>query len=431
MDHITTVAPVASAPRRSSSVTRNYPWLVFALAFGLLLADYMSRQVLSAVFPFLKTEWTLSDSQLASLSSVVALMVGLLTLPLSVLADRWGRVRSLVLMAVVWSIATLVCALADNYPQMLVARFFVGVGEAAYGSVGVALVLSVFAARRHAALSGAFMAGGSFGSVLGVAAGGVIAVHLGWRWSFATMAVFGLVLAIAFRAVVTEERNAAHATEPTPEIAFRAPISTLFTNPAVLCAYVGSGLQMFTAAVLLSWMPSFFNRYYGLAPDRAAGLAAVIVTLVGTGMVVCGVITDRVGRADMARKWTTAIVFCLISLVTLGLGFSMSTGAPQLVLLGIGAFFSGGSAGPTVAMVANLTHPSVRASAFGTLTLANSLLGLALGPFVVGVLADHLGLQNALRVTPVVSVLAIAALLLGRRVYPLGLRKLATVHASH
>lgn len=427
MDSTTTAVAV---PTRSSSTARGYPWLVFALAFGLLLADYMSRQVLSAVFPFLKTEWALSDSQLASLSSVVALMVGLLTLPLSVLADRWGRVRSLVLMALVWSVATLVCALADNYPQMLAARFFVGVGEAAYGSVGIALVLSVFAARRHAALSGAFMAGGSFGSVLGVAAGGVIAVHLGWRWSFATMAIFGLILAVAFRALVTEERTAVHATEPAPETAFRAPISTLFTNPAVLCAYVGSGLQMFTAAVLLSWMPSFFNRYYGLAPDRAAGLAAIIVTLVGSGMVICGVITDRLGRAEMARKWTTAIVFCLISLISLGLGFAMDTGAPQLVLLGIGAFFSGGSAGPTVAMVANLTHPSVRASAFGTLTLANSLLGLALGPFVVGVLADHLGLRDALRLTPLVSVFAVLALLLGRRVYPLGLRKLAAVHAT-
>ena len=162
MDHTTTAV---AAPHRTPSVSRTYPWLVFALAFGLLLADYMSRQVLSAVFPFLKAEWVLSDSQLASLSSVVALMVGLLTLPLSVLADRWGRVKSLVLMALVWSAATLVCALADNCPQMLAARFFVGVGEAAYGSVGVALVLSVFAARRHAALSGAFMAGGSFGSV--------------------------------------------------------------------------------------------------------------------------------------------------------------------------------------------------------------------------------------------------------------------------
>ncbi|TCJ93823.1 MFS transporter [Nocardia alba] len=429
MDLTTTAAEPARAPSRSSTIRRHYPWLVFALAFGLLLADYMSRQVLSAVFPFLKAEWTLSDSQLASLSSVVALMVGLLTLPLSVLADRWGRVKSLVLMAVVWSIATLVCALADNYPQMLAARFFVGVGEAAYGSVGIALVLSVFAARRHAALSGAFMAGGSFGSVFGVAAGGVIAVHLGWRWSFATMALFGLVLAVAFSVVVKERRNAEYAAEPTPDVAFRAPISTLFTNPAVLCAYVGSGLQMFTAAVLLSWMPSFFNRYYGLAPDRAAGLAAVIVTLVGAGMVVCGVITDRVGRSEMARKWTAAIVFCLISLVALGIGFGLSTGVPQLILLGIGAFFAGGSAGPTVAMVANLTHPSVRASAFGTLTLANSLLGLALGPFVVGVLADSLGLRDALRITPVVSVLAIAALVLGRRMYPSGLRELAAVHA--
>ncbi|WP_280342584.1 MFS transporter [Nocardia neocaledoniensis] len=428
MDNTTTVA--APAPTRSSSLSRNYPWLVFALAFGLLLADYMSRQVLSAVFPFLKAEWALSDSQLASLSSVVALMVGLLTLPLSVLADRWGRVKSLVLMAVVWSVATLVCAVATTYPQMLAARFFVGVGEAAYGSVGVALVLSVFAAHRHAALSGAFMAGGSFGSVLGVAAGGVIAVHLGWRWSFATMALFGLVLAVAFRAAVSEDRIARHAGEPTPDQAFRAPISTLFTNPAVLCAYVGSGLQMFTAAVLLSWTPSFFNRYYGLAPDRAAGSAAVIVTLVGTGMVVCGMITDRVGRVEMARKWVTAIAFCVISLVALGIGFSLDTGAAQLVLLGIGAFFSGGSAGPTVAMVANLTHPSVRASAFGTLTLANSLLGLALGPFVVGVLADHLGLQTALRVMPVVSVPAVLALMLGRRVYPLGLRKVAQVHAA-
>lgn len=118
-DHVV-AAPVEADrnPRRP-----RYPWVVFLLAFGLLLADYMSRQVLSAVFPFLKTEWTLSDSQLASLTSVVALMVGILTLPLSVLADRWGRVRSLVLMAVLWSAATLLCALAANYEQMLAARF--------------------------------------------------------------------------------------------------------------------------------------------------------------------------------------------------------------------------------------------------------------------------------------------------------------------
>lgn len=424
----------ASPPAAGSDRSRIYPWLVFLLAFGLLLADYMSRQVLSAVFPYLKTEWGLSDSKLASLSSVVALMVGLLTLPLSLLADRWGRVRSLVLMAVLWSLATVACAVASGYPQMLVARFLVGVGEAAYGSVGIAVVLGVFASRRHATLSGAFMAGGSFGSVLGVWFGGLIAVHLGWRWSFAVMAVAGFALALLFRLVVSEKRLARHAVVESEETGdasapatFRAPISTLFTNPAVLCAYIGGGAQLFTAAVLLSWTPSFFNRYYDLAPDQAAGRAALVVLLVGAGMVFCGILTDRIGRVNMAYKWWAAIAFCLISMFCLGLGFALDPGVPQLILIGIGAWFSGGSAGPTAAMVANLTHPSVRASAMGTLTLANSLLGLALGPFVVGVLADHVGLSTALRLAPLSGLVAIAALVAGSRLYPAGLRKLASL----
>ncbi|PSR67778.1 multidrug DMT transporter permease [Nocardia sp. MDA0666] len=411
---------------------RRYSWLVFALAFGLLLADYMSRQVLSAVFPLLKTEWGLTDSQLGSLNSVVALMVGLLTFPLSLLADRWGRVKSLVLMATLWSIATLLCALASNYHQMLGARFLVGVGEAAYGSVGIAVVLGVFAPRVHAALSGAFMAGGSFGSVLGVAAGGAIAVHLGWRWSFVTMAVVGLLLAALFAALVDERKLARHAdpesAEPATRNGFRAPVSSLFTNPAVLCAYIGGGVQLFAAAVLLAWTPSFFNRVYGLAPDTAAVAAAGVVLLVGAGMVCCGIVTDRIGRRDLSRKWLAAIAFCSISLICLTLGFSVEHGAAQLILIGVGAWFSGGSSGPTAAMVANLTHSSVRASAMGTLTLSNSLLGMALGPFVVGVLADRYGLTAALRLAPLAYLVAIAALVAGRCLYPAGLRALAAVH---
>lgn len=423
------------APASGRTRTTTYAWIVFALAFGLLLSDYMSRQVLSAVFPVLKAEWALSDSHLASLSSVVALMVGLLTLPLSIVADRWGRVRSLVIMAVLWSVATLLCALAANYEQMLGARFLVGVGEAAYGSVGIALVLSVFAPRLHATLSGAFMAGGSFGSVVGVVLGGVIAVQVGWRWSFVAMGVFGLLLVAVFRLVVTERRVAAHSAEKAaePETSsprLRAPLSSLYTNPAVLCAYIGGGLQMFTAAVMLAWMPSYFNRYHDMATDRAAAAAAVFVLLIGSGMVVCGMITDRVGRRDVTHKWLAAVAFCTISLVCLPIGFHLEAGTASSVLVGVGAFFAAGSSGPTAAMVASLTHASVRATAMGTLTLSNNLLGLALGPFVVGVLADRLGLLSALQFAPAVYLPAIAVLLLGRRLHPSGVRRLQAVTAT-
>lgn len=195
---------IARGPSRASA----YSWVVFALSFGLLISDYMARQVLNAVFPLLKAEWALSDGQLGLLSGVVAVMVGLLTFPLSLAADRWGRVRSLTLMAILWSLATLLCSVAQNFEQMLIGRALVGVGEAAYGSVGIAVVISVFPQRMRATLSAAFMAGGIFGQVLGVALGAEIAADHGWRAAFMVIGVGGLALGVLYPIIVRERRHA-------------------------------------------------------------------------------------------------------------------------------------------------------------------------------------------------------------------------------
>ena len=211
-----------SGPARATS----YGWLVFALSFGLLISDYMARQVLNAVFPMLKAEWSLSDAQLGLLSGIVAAMVGLLTLPLSLAADRWGRVRSLTLMAILWSLATLLCAAATSFEGMLLGRALVGVGEAAYGSVGIAVVISVFPQRMWATLSAAFMAGGLFGQVLGVAVGAQIAASYGWRASFAVIGLFGLLLGVIYPMIVKERRLRALAGTAGPDLASAAsPLS--------------------------------------------------------------------------------------------------------------------------------------------------------------------------------------------------------------
>ncbi|HXZ51024.1 MAG TPA: MFS transporter, partial [Burkholderiales bacterium] len=406
-------------------------WVVFALTFGLLLSDYMSRQVLNAVFPLLKAQWSLSDAQLGSLSGVVALMVGLLTFPLSLLADRWGRVRSLVLMAALWSLATLGCAISASYGQMFAARFCMGVGEAAYGSVGVAVILSVFPAHMRATLTGAFTSGGAFGSVLGIALGGVVAVHFGWRWSFGAMAAFGLMLVLVYPLVVTERRlmlgspsaTQDHLRRLSPAPQFKTLLPGLFSVPSVVCAYIGSGLQLFIIGSLLAWMPSFLNRYYHMAPDKAGPAAAVFVLITGIGMIACGALTDKLSRNFAVRKWLMAILYCLGSFVLLMTAFQLQPGTLQLVLLGLGMFAVVGTIGPAGAMVANLTHPRIHATAFATLTLVNNLLGLAPGPFVTGMIADRLGLLGALQIVPTVSLLAVAAFIVGRRHYAQDLRR--------
>nr|WP_235679940.1 MULTISPECIES: MFS transporter [Cupriavidus] len=415
------------------AASRFYPWLVFALSFGLLLSDYMSRQVLNAVFPLLKAEWALSDTELGALGGIVALMVGLLTFPLSILADRWGRVKSLTLMAALWSVATLGCALANNFGEMFIARLCVGIGEAAYGSVGIAVVLSVFPRHLRASLSSAFIAGGAFGSVLGMAAGGTLSAQFGWRWAFAGMAIFGLVLVVIYRALITEPRLQAQrralGEDAAPEVqresmTIRPLLSALFSARSILCAYVGSALQLLVMGALLAWMPSFLSRYYGMATDRAGITAAAFVLAAGAGMVVCGALTDWVARHSPSRKWLMAIGYSVTCCVLLAVAFRLPAGTAQLALIGAGMLLVGGTAGPASAVVANLTRPAIHATAFATLTLANNLLGLAPGPFVTGVLADRIGLLGALQWIPLTGLLAAVCFIAGRRYYTADLERL-------
>ena len=412
-------------PAGSASTTRSaraYAWLVFALMFCLLLSDYMSRQALNALFPILKAQWGISDTQLGSISSIVPLAVGVLTLPFSVVADRWGRVKSIALMAGLWSVATIGCAVAANYHEMFVARLFVGVGEAAYGSVGLAMLVSLFPRHMRSSIVGGFTSAAAFGSVLGVSFSGLIAAHFGWRWSMGVMAIFGLLLVIIYCFVVTENRIArAHPDEAGASpaqgratLTLRALFVGLFPSRSVFCAYLGSALQVFIQGTLFVWLPSYLNRYWGMPVSKAAVVAAGLVLVSGIGQLLCGVATDWICRESSLKRWSMAIVYCLALGVLLAIALHMPQGNLQLALLAAAVLFLASSFGTCGAIVATATPPAFHGSAFATLTLFNNVLGLAAGPFVTGVISDAVGLQAALRWLPCAAVLPLTVYLIGR-----------------
>ena len=381
-----------------------YAWVVFALTFGLLISDYMARQVLNAVFPLLKAEWGLSDGELGFLAGVVPLMVGLLTFPISLLADRFGRIRSIVVMAALWSLATLLCGLAKSYDQMLAARVLVGVGEAAYGSVGIAVIISVFPKHLRATLTAAFMAGGLAGQVFGVAVGGAVAATHGWRAAFNAIGIAGLALAAAYAWFVREGRMPAQAVTERAKVTL-ASIKTLFSGRALNLAYMASGLQLFVAGALPAWLPTYFVRYYDLPLAKASALAAIFLAIGGAGMIGCGVFSDRLVSTTAQRARLSAC-FCAGSAVLVGAAFALGPGTLQLAMLGLAMFLAASTAGPAGAMVANLTPAALHGTAFAVLTLANNAFGLAPGPIVTGWLADRIGLLGALQLLPAASVAA-------------------------
>ena len=144
-----------------------------------------------------------------------------------------------------------------------------------------------------------------FGSFLGMALGGVMAEHFGWRWAFGGMAVFGLILAFLYPIVVKEnkigsiQRKIKIQQKQDKSI---SPLRSIYSSRSVIATYIGSGLQLFVGGTVIVWLPSYLNRYYGLGTDKAGLVAAMVVLSSAVGTILCGMLCDRLGRESTRPK---------------------------------------------------------------------------------------------------------------------------------
>jgi predicted MFS family arabinose efflux permease len=412
------------------SAAHDYPlgrgraWFAFAMTIGLMMVDYVDRQVIVSLFPHLKQAWGLTDRQLGALVSIVSVTVALAGVPVALLADRWSRVRSVALMATVWSLACVACVFTRNYGQLLAARAVVGLGEAGYGSVGAALIASVFPERMRAGMLAALFASASLGSVLGVMLGGVIAEHWGWRAAFGVVGLPGLLLAVLFLKV-RDYGTVALAPSPAQPDAKRSvgryALTTLARSPTIRWVCLGAAAQLIVVSSIWAWLPSFLNRYHGLAPATAGVRAAVVVLIGAAGSMFWGVVVDRLCTGRPRRKAHLLAALCIGTLALLAPTFAATGPAlgqtTQLALIALGGFMMTCTVGPVSAIVIDVTHPGLRATGASVLSLFQNLLGLAAGPVIAGALSDAFGLAQALALTPMLGVVAALCFVAASRSY--------------
>ena len=414
-------APITVIERSGSRPA--YVWTVFALTFALMLSDFMTRNVMSGVMPLLARDWALNDSQLGALVGIVPLVVGIASWPVSLLADRWGHVRSVTAMAALWCVATIGCGLSQTHAQMFVARGVLGLGEAAYTSVGGAVLSRVFPADRLAAVLGAFQSAAVFGTVLGVAAGGVIAARYGWPTAFISTGLGSLGIVLLFAVFVRESHGtrSSRADEPASiaihTLGLGATLRDMFAARSATFTYLGTGLQTLVLGAISAWIPSFLAREYGLPADQAGLRGALIVMAAAAGMIAGGGLADRAARMLPRRRLQLAAAYSFSAFALLSAAFALPTGALQVTLLVIGSMMAGGHVGVVAAVVIDVTHPGLRATALGTVVLFNNLLGLAPGPLLVGLLSDATSLKTAMTVIPVAGAFAALCFVLAAHSY--------------
>jgi len=403
-------------------VSPRAAWFAFGMTIALMIFDYVDRQIIVSLFPHLKQEWGLSDKQLGALVSIVSITVAVGGIPIALVADRFSRVKSIVVMAGAWSLATISCMFVRSYPALFAARAVVGLGEAGYGSVGAGLIASHFPSRMRGTLMAGFFASASFGSVLGVILGGVIADHWGWKAAFGVVGIPGLVLALLYLFVkdykTVELTPKLEAARQTAGGTLRHIARVLTRSRTMLWLCIGGAAQLIVVSAVWAWLPSFLVRSHGMTA-QAAGIKASLVVLAGAvGSILWGAVVDRIGRRrGPGAKLRTVAALCLAAALVISFAF----GAPKLGIVlsdpvQFGLIILGGllmicHVGPASAAVIDVTHPGVRSTGASIMSLFQNLFGLALGPFIAGALSDSIGLEAALTITPLAGVIAVFAFL--------------------
>ncbi len=375
------------------------------LLYLLLIFDYVDRFVIVALFPFLKSDWGLSDAQCGMLVSAVFWSILVFTLPIGALIDRWSRKRAIGLMAIIWSLATAAGAITRDFGQLFATRCVVGVGEAGYSAGGTALLSAIFTPERRARVIGFWYSGIPLGQALGIVLGGIIAVSLGWRNALGLVALPGLIIAILFfwvkdyktvdlvKSVAAEEgikRARMKAGDIVRELARSK--SLIFNNFAfTFCT--------FTTVALTTWLPAYFQRYEGMSIERSGLMASVVMVLAIIGGPLGGYLTDQFYKKELRARMLFPAITCTLTALVLFAAFLFHGALQFSFLLMMGLFIIMFAPGG-IAVTQDVVHPGLRSTSVSVNLIFQHLLGSALGPLVVGALSDVYGLDKALLFLP-------------------------------
>jgi MFS family permease len=409
---------------------------IFILLFFLYFYNILDRFLLSSLFPIISREWGLTDTQCGMLMSTIYWAIVVSVLPLSIVVDRWSRRKAIGLMAVFWSIMAIGSAFTSSYIELFTVRTLMGVGIAAFAPGGLALLSGLYPIQKRARIIGLWQMSIPFGTAVGVALGGIVAVKLGWRYAFGLIAAPGLIFAILFffikdyKTVALEKTTGADGGGSQRIRMGKKDIAMQFLKtPTLLLTYLGFTCSMFTTTALITWLPTYFQRSYSVPMDRASILAGIVLLLAIVGAPTGGFLADFWIKRKINARLMVAGFSMLVSttILTVALAcFTHNTTVQYVLWLAMG--ISTTMFGPAVmAVTQEVVHPGLRSMSFAIAQIVSFLLGASLGPMVVGVLSDASNIGTAFLVLPAATLMASALYFIGSLFYERDFRKVEKV----
>ena len=360
---------------------------VLALLLLAYIFNFLDRQILGILAGPIIADLKLDDAQFGAIGGLAfALLYSILGVPLALLADRTSRSKVIAGAVAVWSAFTALCGTATGFGQLFFYRLGVGVGEAGGVAPSYALIADYFPPQRRARALAIFSLGIPLGLAGGTLIGAYLAAWIDWRAAFLAMGIAGLVLAPAILFFVPDVKRTAASASPlmplsrTFSIVARKPAFWLMAFASSFSSLAGYGLAL--------WTPSVLERSFGLGLIERGQFLAALFLIGGTaGVFAGGWLADRLGQAD--RRWYARLpaIAWLITAPTFALGLLATDPWLAWPLLLIPNALNILWLGPVTTAVQHLVPQPMRSTASASFLLINNLIGLGVGPTLIGALS--------------------------------------------
>ena len=394
-------------PRESLAGEREAALFALGVVTILNFLNYIDRFILAAVLPRVKSELVLTDFQLGLLANVF-LVTYFVTSPLfGALGDRLSRPRLMSAGVTVWSMATAAAGFTADFVQLLIARAWVGIGEAAYATISPALLSDYFPRSQRGRAFAVFYVAIPVGSAAGFLLGGTLERVFGWRAAFYAVGLPGIALALLALRVPDPVRGATG--EPSPSgrgqgegLSTAKTLSDLFRNKAYVGTVLGYAAYTFALGGLAFFMPTYFERVRNLELARADFIVGSVTVLAGlSGTFLGGYLGDWItARVQYGQLWLSGLS-SIAAVVPAWLALTVASSPTYIVWFFLAEFLLFLSTGPVNVMIVSVVPPAARARAMAVSIFTIHLFGDAISPPIIGWLADTHGLARAVLIVPV------------------------------
>jgi MFS family permease len=373
----------------NSQFSRGYQVRVLAILALINFVNFAYRLIIPPLVPLLRAEFSLTSTKLAYLQGALQVVLAVTTIPLALLADRLNRARIITYGMVFCSIVMVLTGMVHSFLLLLMARALVGVGEAAYAPAAQSMISGAFSEESRAEAQAVFAAGMLAGATFGLAMGGLIAEHYGWRPGFFILGLPGLIISVLALTLKEPPRG------PRSEV---VPFTHILAVPAFLALILAGVFITFTSVAIIFWGPEFVKEWKGFS-EAESGISLAVTVLLASlfGVLAGGYVGDVMQRRfhygrilTVALAFITATPFLLWALYT-------EEKRTVVIALFVAAFFMSWYHGPITAVIHHMMPRRAHATSVGIYMFATQLVGGVLGPLVVAQIDDRSTLMRGLQ----------------------------------